>query len=282
MNNYEWEKVTDHIYLIKAIYGTHMNVMQLVVGAEKAALIDSGMGATGNLRALVGEITHLPTICLITHMHPDHAGAAMLFDERYLNPKDEIHCWWALTKEKRSLDLEDAFTVDEELRRRAELEMVDNSDFTYLPMYPGDVFELGGITLEVLRAQGHTEGSVVLYCKEENALFAGDAIAPKTILVGEHKSEYTPLTEIRAQLASIAKKTDQDTKLFCGHSPKMLSVELLDDILTALDNVLDGHPSKELPELRWRYEENGSINYKEEVGSATVIYNGASLSSGQS
>ena len=277
MSNYTWQKITDRIYLIVATYGPHRNAMQLLIGDEKAALIDTSMGATGNLRELVESITPLPISCFITHMHPDHAGASMLFDERHLNPADEVHCWWALTKEKRHLDLEDVYVDDEEFRRQAELEMVDNSDFTFFPMYDGDVFDLGGITLEVLAAEGHTEGSVVLFCKEENALFAGDSIAPKTVLVGEHKTRYTPLTTVYEHLLKIAGKADKNTKIFCGHAPKALPVSTLDALLKALRNVLDGNPTRETPEPKFQYEEDGSPNYKETVGAVSIIYNEASL-----
>ena len=96
MNHYSCEKITDRIYMIVARYGPHSNVMQLLLGDTRAAIIDTGMGVTGNVRKVAETVTDLPIDCFLTHMHPDHAGASMLFDKRYMNPADEIHCWWAL------------------------------------------------------------------------------------------------------------------------------------------------------------------------------------------
>ena len=277
MNYFSWKKITDRIYLITATYGTHHNVMQLVIGDREAAIIDTGMGATGNLRKLAETFTSLPITCFITHMHPDHAGASMLFDKRYLNPADEVHCWWALTKEKRSFDLEDVYEIDPGLQAQVAEEMTDNTDFTYLPMYPGDVFDLGGATLEVLGAEGHTEGSVVLFCKEENALFGGDAVAPKVILVGENKTRFTPLQSAYEQLLKIAGKIDEHTMIFCGHAPKPLPASLMDDLLAAVRNVLEGRASRELPEPKFQAGKDEAPNYKETAGSVSLIYSEASL-----
>jgi glyoxylase-like metal-dependent hydrolase (beta-lactamase superfamily II) len=277
MDHFSWKKVTDRIYLIVASYGPHHNVMQLLIGDREAAIIDTGMGATGDLRKLVETLTSLPVICFITHMHPDHAGAAMLFDRRYLNPADEVHCWWALTKEKRKQDLEDVCETQPELRSQIEMEMTDNSNFTYLPMYPGDQFDLGGVSLEVLAAEGHTEGSVVLFCKEENALFAGDAIAPKTILIGEHQTRWTPLRDVYEHMSAISKRTNADTLVFCGHATDVLPSTLVDDLLTALENVLSGCASKKLPNARFQAAEGERAHYEENVGGVSLIYSEASL-----
>ena len=194
-----------------------------------------------------------------------------------MNPADEIHCWWALTKEKRKYDLEDVCETDPELRKQMEAEMTDNSDFTYLPMQAGDKFDLGGVTLEVFAAEGHTEGSVVLFCPEENALFGGDAVAPKTILVGENKTKLTPLRTTYGQLLTVAEKLDQNTMIFCGHAAEALPVSLMDELLTALEKVLNGRASKELPEPKFQAPEGAIPNYKECVGQVSLIYSEASL-----
>jgi len=55
-------------------------IVNLLIGDERAALIDTGCGI-GNLREAVGEVTDKPVIVVNTHTHPDHLGSDHQFDE---------------------------------------------------------------------------------------------------------------------------------------------------------------------------------------------------------
>ena len=47
----------------------------LLIGEERALLIDTGCGA-GNLKEAVLKLTQKPLLGALTHRHPDHAGGA--------------------------------------------------------------------------------------------------------------------------------------------------------------------------------------------------------------
>ncbi len=59
----------------------------LLIGTEKAMVIDLGMGI-GDLRGAIEKITDLPLIAVISHGHVDHTAQARQFDEVWINPKD--------------------------------------------------------------------------------------------------------------------------------------------------------------------------------------------------
>ena len=59
------------------------------------------------------------------------------------------------------------------------------------------MFDLGGITLEVVEVPGHTHGSIGLLYKEEKIFFAGDAMNPFLWLFAP---EATMLSEYKATL----------------------------------------------------------------------------------
>jgi hydroxyacylglutathione hydrolase len=115
----------------------------LVIGEDRALLIDSGTGA-GDLGLYVKSITRLPVWLVNTHGHDDHAGANRRFDEIYAGRKD-------LAAVKR-------FSPGKRVA----------------PMDEGYVFDLGGRKLSVIETPGHTPGSICLLDSASRILFTGD------------------------------------------------------------------------------------------------------------
>jgi glyoxylase-like metal-dependent hydrolase (beta-lactamase superfamily II) len=118
---------------------------------EEVIVIDPGpaSGAAGVLDA-VGDREVLAVIC--THGHADHIAAAIEVAERdeapvALHPRDRM-LW-------REVHPGDA----------AEIEMAD-----------GGTFEVADVSLEVIHAPGHTDGSVCLYCEPLGVVFTGHAL----------------------------------------------------------------------------------------------------------
>jgi len=253
--------------------------MQALIGNKRAALIDTGMGVTGNLKEFISQITDLQVDCFITHMHPDHAGAAILFEKRYMSPVDDALSEWALTEEKRFNDVMDVFQTEPELEEQVKKEIIPSTGFSYKPIYDGDVFSLGDRTLQVFTMSGHTPGSVVFYCAEENVLFAGDAIAPKTILISERQNKYIKLIDYVNQIKRLKSLLNKDTIVFCGHADHSMSVSVIDDLLEACEKAIDGEARKEaktLPKSLWE-QEKGRTCYEEDLGQVRLIYDADSL-----
>jgi glyoxylase-like metal-dependent hydrolase (beta-lactamase superfamily II) len=115
---------------------------------EEVIVIDPGDDAQAVLD-VVGDREILAVIC--THGHAGHCAGALAVAARdeapvALHPAD-----------------------------RREWRDVHDSD-PDIEMEDGGKFEVGGVTLEVLHAPGHSRGSVCLYCEELDAVFAGDVI----------------------------------------------------------------------------------------------------------
>ena len=74
------------------------DLIYLVEGKDRAALIDSGIGV-GDLKSYVKTLTDKPVIVLLTHGHVDHASGSAQFEEVYMNQKDN-----ALFREHTAID----------------------------------------------------------------------------------------------------------------------------------------------------------------------------------
>lgn len=72
--------VCEIAYQTYAINEYGLNAMFLIVGEEKALLIDTGTGVC-DLPATLRYLTDKPVQVVLTHGHPDHAGAIGWFDE---------------------------------------------------------------------------------------------------------------------------------------------------------------------------------------------------------
>ena len=131
----------------------------LVIGEKRACVIDT-MNGYFNLYEEVRKITDKPVFVINTHGHGDHFLGNIYFEETYLNPLDD--------------ELAKQFTESEEFIRYCEERGKEMPPFR--PMNPGDVFDLGGRTLEIYALPGHTPGEVVVLLREDRILFSGDAI----------------------------------------------------------------------------------------------------------
>ncbi len=158
----------------------------LVVGDEKAALIDTCCGL-GNIRETVETLTDKPLVILLTHGHSDHTGGVYHFaddcgiymsvlDNNLKRMTNEGRRWYAETRGPiRCPGLEDEMVASIPLEE-------PSTDFTFVDIKEGDVFELGGVELEVLHTPGHTEGSVCFLDKKHRILFSGDSLNKSIIL----------------------------------------------------------------------------------------------------
>jgi len=128
--------------------------------AEKLALVDVGGDSQFLIKALEKHVNPRDIeYIFLTHSHFDHATAAGDLKD-WLGCKIVIH------------------------EKEYELLKSNASPFLAKPFEPdvlvkgGEIFDLGGIKLEVIHTPGHTPGSICLYEAEKKWLFSGDTVFP--------------------------------------------------------------------------------------------------------
>ena len=255
----------------------HYVMMYLVVGEEKAALIDCGFGVVDTLRSFVEKLTDKPIICIIAHGHPDHAGAAALFDEIYMNPKDELLLPVSLSYQRRMGDVfggRDPYS--DGLKEYCEKHIVMTEKLSYKPMRDGDVFDLGGKQLEVVAIPGHTPGSVAIINRAENYALTSDCFSVRTALVKMPPEKRLGLTLYRDGLARFMSMIDRNTRIYWGHHEEPVAHEIPLDMLQACNDVLDGKTEKDVPSnshFSKRLEAQGTKMMEHTCGRVILVYN---------
>lgn len=148
-------------------------------------------------------ITHL----LCTHGHLDHVfGNDTIEQEFGVGP--EIHA-------------ADVFLLNSLANQAEELLGVPFTRKVPRPanlLAHADIISFGDHRLKVLHTPGHSPGSVVLYCEEENLLFSGDTLF--RLSVGRTDLARGSWEQLIDSLHKVLAPLPAATTVFCGHGPQ--------------------------------------------------------------
>jgi len=178
-------------------------ISYLVLGGERAALIDTGNGI-GDIKAVAEGLTDLPVMVLNTHTHGDHVGGNHMFDEvAVLDTQfSRERAARGQTKEQMGHYL-DGDMVWKQLPSYFDPEKWSIRPFNVKRwLLDGDRVELGGRALEVIHTPGHSPDSVCILDRANRLFWTGDTFYPAPIYV------YSPTTSLDQFIGSFRKMTD--------------------------------------------------------------------------
>ena len=184
--------------------------MFLVIGQERALLIDAGFGYN-DIYAAAKSLTDLPVDVALTHGHFDHAGGLRFCERAYMNRADA--------------------PCIEARQGAAALEKL-------LPLEDGHVFDLGGRKIETIALPGHSKGSVVFLERETGILFGGDSVlcGPYFLLMGDES-----VRGVKEGLETLLNKKYGIRVFYPAHRLLFpMNPSDIENIITMLQQVLDG------------------------------------------
>ncbi|MDO5325154.1 MAG: MBL fold metallo-hydrolase [Clostridia bacterium] len=151
----------------------------VVVGNERALVIDTGTGI-GDLKGLIErKITDKPYIVAASHNHGDHIGGAGWFSPIFIHSKDMD---WNTSGVVPTLEFRKNYANMITHRENKHYAYDPDTDIRewpqtpeFLPMEDGHRFELGGRTVTAYHCPGHTAGEMVFLDDKTGTLLCGDA-----------------------------------------------------------------------------------------------------------
>ena len=200
----------------------------LVLGEEKALLIDSGFGMD-SLKKTVDGLTDLPIILVNTHGHPDHGGGNAEFGSPWLHPADNDLYVYKCAYETRFEEANHWGVEDVERR-------LQPTPPAPIPMEDGHVFDLGGRTLTVIHTPGHSHGSVCILDAQTGTLFAGDNLNAMATALTEDCA--TTVSEFLASMEKLAALPV--TSICTGHMPAVISADYIGKKIECARRILAG------------------------------------------
>lgn len=230
-------KLYDGVALIAGLGGENC---YLVEGSERALLID-GLTGVGSLKAFVRELTDLPVSLAITHGHVDHAGAAYEYGECFINPDDVALMYSPMHSDRKGrLGFVTGGMMPGMPPKNEFLTMDDVPPAvpvkTY-PIYAGDIFDLGGVELEVVQIPGHTYGTVVFLDRARRCVYSGDACNANT-LVGLDGS--TTIEEYLESLNAFTAYLPAFDRMHGGHGLFPVPASIVGDAIALCEDILAG------------------------------------------
>ncbi len=209
---YSYIKLSDQVYRIIADR-TYCNT-EVVIGTEKAAIIDGGMG-WGDLPGAVRAITDKPLLVFNTHSHIDHVGSNGQFTEPIYMGAEDIAAMrsGSMTDfRKRVIAGRIASNGPESVAHMDLEEYYNRGNGNLVPCQEGDVFDLGGLTLKVINTPGHSAGGRSYFIEELGLLYTGDAVFACTLCFGRGSSPR------QQHIDSLKKMLSLDfTQAYSGH-----------------------------------------------------------------
>jgi len=225
------EKIAPDTWAIGEPQDDPDNYEYLLVGQDRALLIDAGSTTTHDIHRAISPITTLPVTVIPSHLHFDHTNGLKFF---------------------RSIALIDL----PETRGRARSGVVHLGRYQYLGwsptsfrvtqwIEPGQWIDLGGRKVQVLSTPGHTTNSVSIWEPEARRLFTGDLAYPTSLYAFLPDSS---LSTYVATLDRLSATLPSDTRIYGAHCCRndappeapWLSMADLRDARSAMQNVRDG------------------------------------------
>ena len=212
--------------------------MHLVIGTERAALVDTGFGI-GDLKALVGTLTDKPVDVFNTHFHGDHVLGNVQFPRVYIHRYDEEPLQAMMTP-----DGGNGF-VPKSGSYFTEADIMPFHPYEIVPVEAGFTFDLGdGETLEVVHVPGHSAGCAGLLDNKKRILFSGDSIcSTPTFIFGQLQegeySEYMTIRAYKAGLEKLSERLDEFDSLYPGHALLGTPKEIVGDTIKVCDAIIE-------------------------------------------
>jgi glyoxylase-like metal-dependent hydrolase (beta-lactamase superfamily II) len=251
----------DDYYRVRQIYPWLYSIFDpqnvycyLLIGEEKALLFDTVFGI-GSLPKVIKKITDKPVTVALGHGHNDHVNGAYQFNEVWLHEDDFNLCYQNTSVSYRRGIIQDLVENGEYLPDGFDIEAYINAGAGNLKkLAVGQIFDLGGLSIEVIDMAGHTQGSIGILAREHRVLLDSDSANPNVYMFFP---ESTSVSRYAAMLERVI-KLDFDT-FFIAHSDVEMPKSDFQRFINAARNAT---PEKSTPfytyDMKaWSYQEDG-------------------------
>lgn len=247
-------QLEENTYAILAPYHWQETVSYLLIGDEKALLIDTGM-AFGNIKLNVEALTDKPVIVVNTHSHYDHVSNNHHFDTIYGRDL-------AFTAKNASGHPKDTWknaiqssAVSANLPKGFNYENYENIGFEIDHfLKDGEIIDLGDRQIEVIFTPGHTPDGMLFFDRDAELLATGDTFYPSTLWAHRADADFKDYIASAKKMAAMEKNVKY---ILPGHGEVTANPNFLGKLYDAFVAMRDPTTPFETGEDRRRYQFDG-------------------------
>jgi glyoxylase-like metal-dependent hydrolase (beta-lactamase superfamily II) len=238
----DWFKIyqiTDHLFAFHEPRHYEETLMSLLIGRDKAALIDTGCGI-GDLHKAVKAITDKPIIVINTHTHTDHIGCNHKFEAVAMFDHSLSHYVAEKGVSAQTMQRE---ILSENLVTKPWPRDFDPTGFSLPPfkvtrwLRAGDRIDLGDRELLVIPTPGEARDHICLLDRTDRILFCGDVLLHGPVWTHLEGGNLRELLMSYRRLMGYFNDFDH---LMPGHNEPWLGKELLPASLAGAEKVVSG------------------------------------------
>jgi glyoxylase-like metal-dependent hydrolase (beta-lactamase superfamily II) len=243
-------KVADYLYAIMEPRHYEHTVLNLLVGTDRAILIDTGCGI-GNPKAVVRQLTHLPVTVINTHTHLDHLGGNHLFDEIMIFDHPRARKLSADGAPQETLFWE---LVNDKVVTPPWPKGFDRTKASLPPfavarwLNHGETIELGDIRLKVLHTPGEAPDHICLLDETHRILFSGDILLEGAVWSHLDGGD---VADLRDSYELLMRHYDDFDYLMPCHNAPCQAKDLLPIAFAGAETVLSGTMQSQAGEDPW-------------------------------
>ncbi len=252
----DWFRITQPspgVYAIQEPLQRERVLSYLIVGDERALLIDTGTGA-GSMRDAVATLTTLPVLLVNSHTHWDHVGSNHEFSGIAVH-RAEAH---ELAYQYRPDEIARFFADDQLLGplpagRTIETISIGPSVPTQL-LDGGEQFDLGGRVLTAIHTPGHSPGLLSFLDDANGVLLTTDTAYPGPLYAYSSDTDFDVYIASMDILANLAPSLNY---VHPSHNADLMDAALLPKMRDALIEVRDGRAPDHIDEVKATYDFDG-------------------------
>lgn len=241
------EQFSDRLWIFNEGYSmVHRFTIGVIVGDSRIMVIDAGLGMTQEFRSYIEKVvgTDKPIFVVCTNGRRDHIGSACQFEERYCSLKDMEKDDDQFDPIHRYMDFTDYCLTNPIDMAYCKKHMIYDNRCDFQDIQDGDVFDLGGVSVEAIAVPGTTPGSMAFYCAEEKVCFTGDAINTDVWMLDADEKQ---LRDYVGTMECFVKRVAPDTTIWPYHLPEPMSVDIAKNLAVIAEQICTGCVDQDPP-----------------------------------
>lgn len=249
-NDYGWYEVyrlPGNVYAIAEPQHFQEVNLFLIIGSEKALLLDTGEGFCP-VEPLVRELYDGEIAAANSHFHFDHIGSNHVFQPIYACDDPYVRAVAENGLPKEALGAQ----LNEEMFQFGYPKALNPETFHILPykitpVSDGDIIDLGDRSLKVYHTPGHSNDSIMLYDEANKILFTGDTFYAGALYAHFDCDEFGhgSIDDYLKTMNRLAGEIPEDVALYCSHNDFIMPVRKLKETAEALEKIRDAAVSQE-------------------------------------